>query len=443
MPAKALREQVKRLNTPSHASPLAPIWEVAILNALSKIVQIEHEPNLLSKPDIVYRFHGETVIADVRAISDSERHRRNQVDELNDEFQRRIAPLIQHGLKGGFCLSIGPKEWGMQKRDAPAIESIGPKEGRMQERDAPAIELQIPPVERFASVIFTSAFDDFVRALQSSPGERHTYSVDNPECRLIFSFSPESAGWTLDKYRYTQSTILNFNPVWSALYRKAEQLEKVTISGHRGIILCDGDCDTLREQSTWDHYGADEIIGKFIRESKVVEFVLTLAPFHDQQRRDLQSDSHSYLARLIYRDARFPDWLIPIRDLVSKLPQVRQTALNARYEAEWKRETKQWRQGSTFRGGCTVSENRIKLSARDVLEFLAGTLKQEQFQALPFMARENPFLDKLMHGQLITAVRIEKGEAEADDDWAVFEFGGPDPAVSPFRIPPVVNNSGK
>jgi len=81
-----------------------------------------------------------------------------------------------------------------------------------------------------------------------------------------------------------------------------------------------------------------------------------------------------------------------------------------------------------------VSRTRIKISARDLLELLAGTLKQEAFEALPFMARQNPFLNKLANGQLITAMRIEKGEAGADDDWVVFEFGDPDPAVSPFKV---------
>jgi hypothetical protein len=50
------------------------------------------------------------------------------------------------------------------------------------------------------------------------------------------------------------------------------------------------------------------------------------------------------------------------------------------------------------------------------------------------MARSNPFLNKLANGQLLTDVRIEKDKAEADDDWAVLEFGNPDPAVSPFRV---------
>jgi hypothetical protein len=41
----------------------------------------------------------------------------------------------------------------------------------------------------------------------------------------------------------------------------------------------------------------------------------------------------------------------------------------------------------------------------------------------------------LREGRLIESVSIQKCEIEADDDWAVFEFGLPDPAVSAFRVP--------
>lgn len=416
MPLEKLREQVDALNDPKEPFPLAKIWEVAVLNALSKIVEIQHEPNLSSRPDIVYRLNGETVIADVRAISDRNRHRRNPVEELNDEFERRVFPLIQAGLKGGFCLSVRPDSF------------------RMQQLETPATELHIPPVERFEEVIFTSAFGDFLGALRSSPTEPHTYRVNTSDCNLAFTFSPNSAGWTLDKYRYTQSTKLSFNPVWNALYKKSFQLEKATMPGHRGIILCDGDCDTLRDSSTWDHYGADDIIRGFMRETNSIEFVLTLAPVHKGFRRDLSPANHTVIARLVHRAKELPEWLIPIRDLSARLPQIRNTALNARYETEWRRATKQWSIGSSFRGACRVSENQIRLSARDLLELLAGVLRQDAFESLPFMARSNPFLNKLARGQLITAVRIEKDETEADDDWAVLEFGDPDPAVSRFRV---------
>jgi ABC-type Fe3+-hydroxamate transport system substrate-binding protein len=77
----------------------------------------------------------------------------------------------------------------------------------------------------------------------------------------------------------------------------------------------------------------------------------------------------------------------------------------------------------------------VKVSSRNVLQLLAGTLGVQQFQA--GLGGRNPFAEKLLRGQLIKSVLIEPSEvAEEDDDWIVFEFGEPDPAISPFRQRP-------
>jgi len=425
-----LLEQVRSLNNPDEVTPLAWVWEVAVLNALSKFVQIVYEPELGSRPnpklgsrpDIVFQVDGETVIADITAISDKCRHHDNPVDELNDEFVRRVFPLIQAGLKGGFGLSI---------RDIVQ---------RRRGREKPAPQLRIPHMNRFKAVIFTSAFDKFLHDLRSSPNQGHEYRINTPDCDLAFVFNPNRSEWPVNSVKYTQVTILKKkDPLWSALNMKRKQLAKVSRSGHHGIIVCDGDCEVLKTEGDWDKYGADDIINKFLREHKSIEFVLTLVPAHKGFRLDLSPENHRLIAKLYQRITEFPQWLVPIRDFPSRLPQIQNTAQNARYEAEWKRANKKWHESPSFRGACTVSRTQIKLSARDLLELLAGVLRQDAFEALPFMARQNPFLNKLRNGQLITAMRIEKAETDSDDDWIVFEFGDPDPAVSPFRV----NNSAR
>ena len=138
--------------------------------------------------------------------------------------------------------------------------SIGEREQRKRGREIPAPKLHIPPVEQFEDVVFNTGFESFLFLLRSSPNEYHSYRINNRDCNLVFNFSPKSAGWTLNKVRYTQATILNKNPLWNALNDKRKQLEKVNLSGHRGIIVCDGDCETLKTGSDWDQYGVDEII---------------------------------------------------------------------------------------------------------------------------------------------------------------------------------------
>jgi hypothetical protein len=38
-------------------------------------------------------------------------------------------------------------------------------------------------------------------------------------------------------------------------------------------------------------------------------------------------------------------------------------------------------------------------------------------------------------GRLFEAARIENDVTEQDDDWLVFRFGEPDPAVTPYIVP--------
>ncbi len=46
----------------------------------------------------------------------------------------------------------------------------------------------------------------------------------------------------------------------------------------------------------------------------------------------------------------------------------------------------------------------------------------------------NPFAGYLQEGRMISAVHVEvSANEDDDDDWLVFEFGAPDPAISKFR----------
>jgi hypothetical protein len=97
-------------------------------------------------------------------------------------------------------------------------------------------------------------------------------------------------------------------------------------------------------------------------------------------------------------------------------------------------------------GGMQVSwgkeTTKVKISARALLELLAGKVDQRRFfevhgfipSELRATRRENPFSTALQKSQLIRDVSMERLESE-DDDWITFELKGPDPAIAPFEIP--------
>jgi hypothetical protein len=90
-------------------------------------------------------------------------------------------------------------------------------------------------------------------------------------------------------------------------------------------------------------------------------------------------------------------------------------------------------------GGAKVSGRSIRISARTLLELLAGKLDQETFLKahglVPSELTNTPynfFLEKLERGQLLIDAEVEHIPDE-DDDWIVFHFGELDTAISPFR----------
>jgi hypothetical protein len=410
------QEHAKTLNDPRRErDTLATVWEIAVLNGLSQFVNISHEPETGSKkPDIVYQACREQVVADIKTISDKDRHKNNPVERLNDEFLQRILPSIRSGQKGGFYLSVGER---FQRRSV---------------RENPPPQLHLPHVSQFKHAIFTSEFDEFLAAVKRAPNQSRSYRIKTAECNLEFGFNPNSSGWTRNNVLYTQATILRKNTLWNGLEEKRKKFAAAKLPGHRGIIVCDGDCRTLHTQGNWDQYGADDIIREFLRNHKSIEFVLVLAPMHKGFPRDLSPENHYLWSKLYHRYAEIPDWLTPISKIPSAIPQICNTASNARYELEWRREKKKWNESHRFVGRRIVSDMQIKISARTLLELLAGVLKQEHFEAELQIAANNPFLQKFANGQLIKDMRIEKDGLNENDELVVFEFGPPDPAISPF-----------
>jgi len=82
----------------------------------------------------------------------------------------------------------------------------------------------------------------------------------------------------------------------------------------------------------------------------------------------------------------------------------------------------------------------VRVSARALLEVLAGKYSPSEIDLVFGGSNEpdipglsNPFKSALAEGQMISEIGLEPVEGK-DDDRITIKFGGPDPAVSPFRI---------
>jgi hypothetical protein len=79
--------------------------------------------------------------------------------------------------------------------------------------------------------------------------------------------------------------------------------------------------------------------------------------------------------------------------------------------------------------------NKIRISARELLDLLAGTLDQKRFAENHRMfGRGNIFKHYRSGGKMILKAEVESNQEE-DDDWIVLEFSDGDPAMSKFKVP--------
>jgi hypothetical protein len=189
-------------------------------------------------------------------------------------------------------------------------------------------------------------------------------------------------------------------------------------------------------------YEPKDVISEFLKEEQLherlpVQFVATFTVIYGNPL-DLRSaliDINLYTIPARYeRPIDMMAILTPLKDV---LPIPERNAVNAIALLKGSNPY----EGASFWGGLTMSERKVKISARSLLGLLAGTVSQSDFfKAHGFVESDdtryaiNAFQRALKSGRLISNVSIEK-VGSADDEWIIFELGDPDPAVMPFAIP--------
>lgn len=195
-------------------------------------------------------------------------------------------------------------------------------------------------------------------------------------------------------------------------------------------------------------YGVDQIVRHFLKDDvikEVVAFVITVTVVSRESTRyslpHTINPSPRYEVVLKLHLSQTGDALRPILDsflkkLRAQFPQAVTHAANA---MEWNNCDLR-HEGVTFEGGLSVSDDEVQLSARSLLELLAGKISLKQFyethgfiaSATTSSSIQNPFEEMLNEGRLIKNVTVQKFNDE-DDDYITFVFGKPDPAVSKFK----------
>ena len=407
-------------------------WEVAVLNAFSKVGLVRHEPDLggAAKLDLLFTSAQDpavSFVADIAAVSDEGFEAKTPLRDFYVELSKRIGKA---GLSGdGFELAVG----------AHPVR-------KFNERP----RIKIPPRGEFAQEIFNAKFKAFLKQVKEQPQHPARYHAFSDKTDVLLTYTPGKRFFTSTWPTYNLATSKTQNPIYNALKMKAQnQLKKIEYSGPRGIILCDAGSDMFGRRAIgggYDRsYTAADAIKEFLRKNRSVDFVLMISSVwtDDGLYRPWEGEAARAIRVSVVGNESFDSLPAAVRESLAMLEQHFPVPINipagARETLRYEYDSKEFR---PLAGGLReVSHNQIKLSANLLFGLLAGSITQEEFfKAMGFKpwsdephAWWNSFEYMLSRRMRIAGVQIE--EAEHDDDTLIFDFDGPDPALSPFTNP--------
>jgi hypothetical protein len=405
-----LGEIVERLNSPRDR--LAFTWEVAVLYGLSRAGRISYHVPLPDgrKPDVAFTPTGCSqigIVADITTVSDAGYHDDNPVEAFPDEFSRLVRKT-----------GLNPNNFHFQ------IESrtTGNK-----------IKLLLPKRGTNAAMLKKHALP-FFRKIKISGATKDQLVLKEPELSITVSYDRKQRYMGWGHRIYSQARSIEQNPLWNRLKEKAGQLRN-TDGLITGAIVCDGGCSLLSSSARdIGSYSADDIIRQFLRKRSSLDFVYTITA-----RRGYSSNANcSFHGQVWSRDpATRPLIETVMRSALSSLPTPIFDAQNAAIQAKLEGYDGGTRANLEIGIGSKIMS--VRVSARRLLEVLAGKYSPSEIDLVFGGSSEpdisglpNPFKSALATSQLITEIGVEPVEGK-DDDQITIKFGGPDPAISPFR----------
>jgi hypothetical protein len=428
---KQIKKHVFELNRMHQTLSLAFEWEVVLLNAFSKVGKIAHERNFggTREPDLYFESTSDPnqrFAADITTLSDKGLEGNNPYETLFDELMKTVR---ERGLRpDSFSLDV---------------------EGNHGElyRDGPRARLKLPPPSRFKQVIFNADFDRFMEEVSLAPETPKQLRIHKAEDNIDLTIGYDPSQWASrgGHLVYKRINHLTDNIVYTRLREKRDQIIDSRFDGPRAIILCDGGFDAFFSSAHHSTYSVEAVIKHFIMEHNDIDFILTFgikdSSFSSQPRNQMR------IGR--YAKGFFHDGHMELLNCIDKLPDhLPQAESNARNGINWLKGNNP-HYGRSHWGGMRWGQGRrhmkVKISARALLELLAGKVTQQEFferygfvpsELRPFPPHVNPFASGVKAELTIGDVTFEKSETE-DDDWVEFTLHAGDPAVSEFFVPKI------
>ncbi len=434
------RLNVRKISTQRITEVLSVEWELAVLVALDSLGQVTYEapPGKLSDPDVLFESSQNDLkfLADITTVSDQNHHKDNPVEEFQRELLRRASKHNIHTHRLSY--HIEGEEVEAERRalrhNSNLTMSLGPKL-RPITKDV-KMRLRLPKKDKMFQFVKTN-FTPFFEKVSQSPEVAHSLIIDNANAGVSLEYNPNQKYLTGRWLSYTVTHSPDRNPVHRALEDKRKQLSKSGFRGMRGVFLCDGDCQLLKDDGSGGaSLSMEEVLWYFGRRKHNLDFVFVLSVHQENPpvllpgAGPVRGTVAIWTSDAISAARPYFEWLAGV--LSKSLPPVKRTPANARTLVARTNGCGD----SSFQGGGTVTNESITISSRAFHMFLAGEVDYERFcnenPVVKPRGNENIFRTMLRRGRLIKSVRVQECPTE-DDDWVTIEFGLPDPAISSYR----------
>lgn len=418
---------VNRLNARDE-SRLDAMWEVALLSALSKAGDLQHEEPLANGrcPDISWKIKQPdgvslAIIGDITTISDDGLEDQNPFKLVSSEIVRLASKF---GLRpGSFWVDVRGKTVGQ------------PNKSKMR--------LMLPEKSALINFIKTE-LEPWVRNIKTSSAAKSVFEhpEDSIGLKVVYDPNWENGGGSYTSY--TVATSKAINPLFSALKGKVKQLNGAPNDAIRIIFACDGGCNLIRQgRSGKSHYtyNSIEVAEDFLRQNSSIDFVL-LSTINETHHPFGLPTKYNMSYELVcappnYRSARVTTESIEtltkaLNDALPHIPRPLRPAYNAAAHL------KNAGIGHDRLGGYSMQGNKITISSRGLIKFLAGQISAEEFNKAHRWELsgidQNPFARHLNSGLMISKIEVNSGN-DNDDDEITFTIDKWDAASSPFAIP--------
>jgi len=404
-------------------------WEVAIIYGLSKLGNIRHEPDFgipgkQRRLDIIFDSNRPVEVAfagDVMTVSDRGLHKENPQNFFTAELTRRIqksglpTQFFSYRINGNYDGSYGDRK----------VRLLVPAKNKLRE-------------------FFGKRFQDFLSEVARFPEREHSFDEKTEQVDVQIRYIPGQQFFSGSYLSYTNVTSLTRNSLSNALKKKVQKFKESSYHGYKIVFVCDGGSNSLQMVVSQDYgrQGAMSVIDKFFRDHSSINLVVIMGIDRQDESPFLRGMGRPILRLRSFENPHHkrPETQV-INELLYQLTDLIPPPDNDVVNTIHHLQSKEKRVGISSKGGWKMTSKEVKFSSRAIQELLAGRLTQEEFFKLHGMidlqgarAIGNPFEKALAEGRLIESTAVEKN-SDKDDDWLVFRFGEPDPAIFRFRAP--------